>query len=63
MPRGPHDDEIDENDLDKDHARQRLEEFLRQREPNSPPAERQHEGDGADEPQNPGQSRPPNSEP
>lgn len=60
MPRGPHDDEIDESDPDKDHARQRLEEFLRQRGPNPPPA---GEDDGADAPQDPGRSQQPSRKP
>lgn len=40
MPRGPHDDEISEQDQETDHARQRLEQFRQPRFPASdqPPA-------------------------
>jgi hypothetical protein len=61
MPRGPHDDEIEENDPEKDHARQRLEELLRQREPN-PPAPRKDEDGGADS-EEPGRNPPQNPKP
>ena len=63
MPRGPHDDEIHENDPDKDHARQRLDELLKKREPDSPPADPQDEDEGADAPQDPGRSQKPSRKP
>ena len=38
MPRGPHDEEIDEQNPDVDHARKRRDEFLRARYPTGEPA-------------------------
>ena len=35
MPRGPHDDEIAEQDQESDHARKRLEQFRQPRLPES----------------------------
>lgn len=35
MPRGPHDDEIAQQDSENDHARERLEQFRRYRYPAS----------------------------
>jgi hypothetical protein len=35
MPRGPHDDQIPEQDQENDHARQRLEQFRQPRFPAS----------------------------
>jgi len=43
MPRGPHDQEIDQGDSDEDHARKRLEEFLKLRNPNPLPPDPQEE--------------------
>jgi len=58
MPRGPHDDEIDKGEPEKDRARQRLEEFLKQRGPNPPPPEGQDEEDRPEEPRDPNRNRP-----
>lgn len=38
--RGPHDDEIEDQNPDKDHARERLDDFLKRRDPNFKPQER-----------------------
>ena len=36
MPRGPHDDDIQEQDQETDHARKRLEQFRQPRFPDQP---------------------------
>jgi hypothetical protein len=43
MPRGPHDDEIAEQDQETDHARKRLEEFRQYRMPASDQPEEPNE--------------------
>ena len=42
MPRGPHDDQIEEQDPETDHARKRLEQF---RQPRIPASEQPQEPD------------------
>ena len=37
MPRGPHDQNIEEQHPGKDHARQRLDDFMKRREPECAP--------------------------
>jgi hypothetical protein len=44
--RGPHDDEIEDQHPEKDHARERLDEFLKRREPNVQPEERENHARG-----------------
>jgi hypothetical protein len=58
MARGPHDNEIEETDPEEDHARKRLEEFLKQRGPNPPSPESQEEQERPEEPQDPGRKPP-----
>lgn len=43
MPRGPHDDEIPEQDQETDHARKRLEQFQQDRMPVSDQPEEPNE--------------------
>lgn len=43
MPRGPHDQKIEEQHPGKDHARQRLDEFMQRREPDCMPEENDEE--------------------
>ena len=43
MPRGPHDDEIKEQDQETDHARKRLEQFRQPRMPVSDQPEKSDE--------------------
>ena len=50
MPRGPHDDEIKGGDAETDRARQRLEEFLKQRGPQPPPPKDHDQDDGENPP-------------
>ena len=38
--RGPHDDEVEGQNPGKDHARERLDDFLKRREPSAKPAKR-----------------------
>ena len=49
MSRGPHDEEIEEQDPDNDKAAKRLEEFLKRRQP-VPEPPRKDEGEGGGEP-------------
>jgi hypothetical protein len=53
MARGPHDDEIEEQDPGEDHAKKRLEEFLKRRDPDRKPEEPEDE-EGGDAPRKPG---------
>jgi hypothetical protein len=52
MARGPHDDEIEDKDSGTDHARRRLDEFLKKRDPNYKPEDDKDEP-GGDAPRKP----------
>lgn len=46
MAKGPHDEEIEDQDSGEDHAKRRLEELLKRREPARLPAESDEPGSG-----------------
>ena len=46
MARGPHDEEIEDKDSGTDHARRRLDEFLKKRDPHYKPEDEKDKPEG-----------------